>query len=326
MCIRIYFLWRCSDIANLDHLINDEITAPEVRLISDSGEQLGILPCAEAQKIADEEEAKKEQEILAKYIEVIAKIDALKDITSVTAENYAAAKAQYDEAKAAFDAIPAEDRTVVAENGYSEKLVAANKLITDYEEDVAALEANKDLIEAMKALDAYKEASAFTAENYAEAKAAIEAARAGENGKGFAVVADQVNALAGQIKVLVGDVNSSMETLQNNSEHLDTSMGQAQKALSVSKEKVEETQQVFKNIEESGKNVSDIRSTLDGAVENCISKFGEVKNSVSNTVNTIGNVADTMDKMDNPGETDYGYSYIKELVEEIQPKIDKYSK
>lgn len=156
--------------------------------------------------------------------------------------------------------------------------------------------------------------------------ASIEAARAGENGKGFAVVADQVNALAGQIKVLVGDVNSSMETLQNNSEHLDTSMGQAQKALSVSKEKVEETQQVFKNIEESGKNVSDIRSTLDGAVENCISKFGEVKNSVSNTVNTIGNVADTMDKMDNPGETDYGYSYIKELVEEIQPKIDKYSK
>lgn len=156
--------------------------------------------------------------------------------------------------------------------------------------------------------------------------ASIEAARAGENGKGFAVVADQVNALAGQIKVLVGDVNSSMETLQDNSEHLDTSMGQAQKALSVSKEKVEETQQVFKSIEDSGKNVGDIRSTLDSAVDACISKFGEVRNTVSNTVDAIGSVAATMDKMDNPGATDYGYSYIKELVDEIQPKIDKYSK
>ena len=50
------FLWRCSDIANLDHLINDEIDAPEVRLISDNGEQLGIMSAEAAQKIADENE------------------------------------------------------------------------------------------------------------------------------------------------------------------------------------------------------------------------------------------------------------------------------
>lgn len=42
------------NIANLDHLINDEITAPEVRLISDSGEQLGIMSNEAAQKIAEE--------------------------------------------------------------------------------------------------------------------------------------------------------------------------------------------------------------------------------------------------------------------------------
>jgi len=50
------FFWRCSDIANLDHLINDEIDANEVRLISDNGEQLGIMPVEAAQKIADEKE------------------------------------------------------------------------------------------------------------------------------------------------------------------------------------------------------------------------------------------------------------------------------
>ncbi len=34
--------------------INREITAPEVRLVSDSGEQLGILPIAEAMRLAEE--------------------------------------------------------------------------------------------------------------------------------------------------------------------------------------------------------------------------------------------------------------------------------
>lgn len=68
VCIRILFLsapllenpaiilWRCSDIANLEHLINEEIEAAEIRLISDSGEQLGIMTAEAAQKIADEKE------------------------------------------------------------------------------------------------------------------------------------------------------------------------------------------------------------------------------------------------------------------------------
>ena len=58
LCSRISFFisWRCFPIANQDHLINEEITAAEVRLISDTGEQLGIMPSAEAQRIAEEKE------------------------------------------------------------------------------------------------------------------------------------------------------------------------------------------------------------------------------------------------------------------------------
>ena len=37
-------------------MINEEINAPEVRLIGDDGEQLGIMSSAEAQKIAEEKE------------------------------------------------------------------------------------------------------------------------------------------------------------------------------------------------------------------------------------------------------------------------------
>ncbi len=156
--------------------------------------------------------------------------------------------------------------------------------------------------------------------------ASIEAARAGENGRGFAVVADQVNALAGQIKVLVGDVNSSMETLQNNSEHLEASMGQAQKALGVSKERVEETGKAFAIISETGKSVTDINENISQAVESCVKQVGQVKSSLDNTVSAIGSVADEMERIGNPGDVDYGYSYISGLVEEIKPKIRKYSK
>ncbi|MBQ7144996.1 MAG: translation initiation factor IF-3 [Oscillospiraceae bacterium] len=37
-------------------MVNEEIDAPEVRLIGENGEQLGIMPSAEAQKIALEKE------------------------------------------------------------------------------------------------------------------------------------------------------------------------------------------------------------------------------------------------------------------------------
>ncbi len=55
VCIRI-FLWRCYPIANQEHLINEEITAPEIRLISEAGEQLGMMSSEEALKIAEERE------------------------------------------------------------------------------------------------------------------------------------------------------------------------------------------------------------------------------------------------------------------------------
>ncbi len=45
---------RCFHIANTGYQINEEIRDREVRLISESGEQLGILSAAEAQRRADD--------------------------------------------------------------------------------------------------------------------------------------------------------------------------------------------------------------------------------------------------------------------------------
>ncbi len=62
LCARTYFLafcifvWRCFSIANTDYQINEEILDKEVRLIGDTGEQLGIMPLQEAMNVAIEKD------------------------------------------------------------------------------------------------------------------------------------------------------------------------------------------------------------------------------------------------------------------------------
>ena len=56
--IRFLHLWRCLTIAsvNQNHEINEEIIDKEIRVISDDGEQLGIMSVEAALKIAEEKE------------------------------------------------------------------------------------------------------------------------------------------------------------------------------------------------------------------------------------------------------------------------------
>ena len=54
--IRFLHLWRCFTIASVTHEINEEIIDKELRVISDEGEQLGIMSAEEALKIAEEKE------------------------------------------------------------------------------------------------------------------------------------------------------------------------------------------------------------------------------------------------------------------------------
>ena len=51
---RIFYVWRCFPIANTGHQTNEEIRDKEVRLISESGEQLGIMSSQEALRLAEE--------------------------------------------------------------------------------------------------------------------------------------------------------------------------------------------------------------------------------------------------------------------------------
>ena len=51
-----FAFWRCFKIASVNHEINEEIIDKELRVISDDGEQLGIMSAEEALKIAEEKE------------------------------------------------------------------------------------------------------------------------------------------------------------------------------------------------------------------------------------------------------------------------------
>lgn len=53
-CPRFILIRRCFRISNMSHQINDEIRDREVRLISDTGEQLGIMSAREALAKAEE--------------------------------------------------------------------------------------------------------------------------------------------------------------------------------------------------------------------------------------------------------------------------------
>ncbi len=46
--------WRCFQIANMTHQINEDIRDKEVRLIRETGEQLGVMPGARALELAIE--------------------------------------------------------------------------------------------------------------------------------------------------------------------------------------------------------------------------------------------------------------------------------
>ncbi len=52
--VHFLFLWRCINISNLEHQINEEIKDKEVRLIDAEGEQLGVVSSARALEIANE--------------------------------------------------------------------------------------------------------------------------------------------------------------------------------------------------------------------------------------------------------------------------------
>ena len=161
---------------------------------------------AQADKAAAEFEAK----VLEDNAGLIANMEALKTVYEgeLNADNFASAKAKYSNTKAAFEKLSAEAQEILKAKGYYQHISKAKKAIEDYEEVQQILKDNAKLIADLEALVAYKDASAFTNENYDAAKAAIEAARAAVD----ALTKTQKDALATYIAHLTAAEDAMPDT------------------------------------------------------------------------------------------------------------------
>ena len=52
LAFRNFYFWRCATISTKDYLFNEDIRVPQVRLIGENGEQLGIVDTDKALKAA----------------------------------------------------------------------------------------------------------------------------------------------------------------------------------------------------------------------------------------------------------------------------------
>lgn len=107
-----------------------------------------MLPTEETNKLAA---VRKALDILKKVEPVKKLIDALSAPDDINYTNLDAAKAQYDEAKAAYDALDEELQTYVTN---VDKLDAVGAKITELTDNIANAKAVEDLIDALPAVDA----------------------------------------------------------------------------------------------------------------------------------------------------------------------------
>ena len=156
--------------------------------------------------------------------------------------------------------------------------------------------------------------------------ASIEAARAGEHGKGFAVVADEVTNLSIGIKELVGDVNKSMEGLQVSSENLTKSLEGVKAALNMSKEQMNNTENVFNEINESVSGVEDVQKGISEVVERCSGQVEDIQRDMESYENQYGQVMVNIDGLKSL-MTQKGFIYedISNMMEQAEPLIRKIS-
>ena len=109
--------------------------------------------------------------------------------------------------------------------------------------------------------------------------ASIEAARAGEQGKGFAVVAEEVKNLADGIKELVSVVSLSINSVEEGTAKLSSSIEISRDALSKSLEDVEATFTVFDQITTATVGAREVQDKIGDAIVASERELNEVSHS-----------------------------------------------
>ena len=159
--------------------------------------------------------------------------------------------------------------------------------------------------------------------------ASIEAARAGEQGKGFAVVAEEVKKLANEIKELVSEVSLSINSVEEGTEKLNSSITISRNALSKSLEDVEATFTVFDQITTAAVGAREVQDKIGDAIAVSERELNEVSDSFEQTEQQyqelLGHIARANDLGTTKGalfeDMDNMISQIDPIVNDMEEKL-----
>lgn len=153
--------------------------------------------------------------------------------------------------------------------------------------------------------------------NLLSLNASIEAARAGEQGRGFAVVADEVRKLAEQSGESADQINSVLQQLIDKSNSSVAAMNAVTEEMQLQYDKLNQTKDVFGQLNVEIKNVSNAVDSIAGEIEN----INHAKNEVYSNLESLAAISE--ENAASTEETSATMTQLSEIVNECDNAVGK---
>lgn len=151
--------------------------------------------------------------------------------------------------------------------------------------------------------------------NLLSLNASIEAARAGEQGRGFAVVADEVRKLAEQSSESAEQINTIVQQLIDKSNSSVAAMKAVMEEMQNQYDKLNQTKEVFGNLNTEIQNVSNAVDSISGEIEN----INRAKNEVYSNLESLAAISE--ENAASTQETSATMTQLSEIVEECDKAV-----